>query len=254
MGELTAIQWAVLALAAVIIGVSKTGFTGVGILAIPLAAMVFRAKPSTGMILPMLIVGDLMAVAYYRRHAEWKYLVKLVPCAMAGIIVGHRLLAVVNDRQLKPLIGGVILVMLALSWWRNWRMARSGEVHVPQGWWFPIVIGLIGGITTMMANAAGPIMVIYLVAMRLPKQTFIGTGAWYFLLLNVFKIPFSQNLGLITAESVSINLLLAPVIILGGLVGVRLVKFVPEKSFTWIVQLLAAAGALQLVASVWLGK
>lgn len=249
--ELTYSAWALLALAAVIIGVSKTGFPGVGILAVPLTAMVFQAKASTGLILPMLLLGDVMAVAFYRRHAVWKYLVKLLPCAVVGIVVGNYFLHKVNDQQLKPLIGVIILVLMGLNTWRNRRMAKAGDIHLPEGWWFPLIMGVLAGITTMMANAAGPIMLIYLLAMRLPKHAFIGTGAWCFLLLNAFKIPFSWDQGLITAESLWLNAMMAPVIIVSGLAGVWLARFVPEKSFAWMVQVLAALGAVQLVLSIW---
>ncbi len=252
MGALAPSAWALLVLAAIIIGFSKTGLPGMGILAIPLVAMVIPARASTGLILPMLLVGDVMAVAYYRRHAVWKHLVKLLPCAVAGILLGYVLLGMVNDRQLKPVIGGVILVMLALNWWRERKMAKAGEIHVPRGWWFPMIMGLTAGVTTMMANAAGPIMVIYLLAMRLPKDEFIGTGAWYYLLLNAFKVPLSYNLGLITAESLWFNAKLAPVIVAAALLGVWTAKIVPERIFNWIVGAMAAAAAAQLVVSAWI--
>jgi uncharacterized protein len=277
--------WCLLVLAAIIIGVSKTGFPGVGILAIPLVAMVIPARASTGLLLPMLVVGDIMAVAFYRRHAVWKYLVKLMPYAIIGILIGYVLLGLVNpqsspppnsqpasatsladsvppiespkpqpiigDKQLKPIIGAVILTLLILNWWRNRRLAKSGEINVPQNWWFPLVMGILAGIITMMANAAGPIIIIYLLAMRLPKHAFIGTGAWYFLILNTFKIPFSYHLHLITPDSLLFNLKLAPIIVAGGFAGFYLVKFVPEKIFTLIAQLLTAAAAVQLIVSVW---
>jgi len=241
--------WAALCIAAAVIGISKTGFPGAGILAIPLVAMVMPARVSTGLILPMLLVGDVLAVAYYRRHAVWRHLVRLLPCAAAGIIVGYRLLGIVDDRLLKPGIGGLILVMLALNHWRRRRADESADTDIPRGWWFPLIMGVLAGITTMMANAAGPIMMIYLLAMRLPKEAFIGTGAWYFLLLNAFKIPFSWNLGLITADSLWLNARLAPLIIIGGLLGAWAVKFVPQTAFNRTVEVLTALAALQLVLS-----
>jgi uncharacterized membrane protein YfcA len=237
--------------AALIIGIAKTGFPGVGILAIPLVAMAIDAKKSTGMVLPMLLLGDCMAVFFYRQHAVMKYLFKVVPCAVVGVLIGYALLEMVTSAQLKPIIGIVILVMLALNWWRNRRLAKAGVIHVPEGWWFAIVLGVTAGIITMMANAAGPVMVIYLLAMRLPKDAFIGTGAWYALSVNAFKIPFSAHLNLITLPSLLMNLYLAPVIILGGFVGLWLVKFVPEKPFTWLMQALAVVAAVQLVLSAF---
>jgi len=245
MGEMSPWSRTVVALAAVLVGVSKTGVPGVGIVAITWMASVLPARASTGLILPLLIAGDVLAVAWYRRHAVWSHLWKLLPCAVLGILIGYRLLAQVNDRQLRPIIGGIILVLLALNAWRNRRGAEA--TAIPRGWWFAGLLGVSAGVTTMMANAAGPIMTIYLLAMRLPKQEFIGTGAWYFLLVNLFKVPFSADLGLITAESLKFNLWLLPAVALGGVLGVLLLRRIPERAFQAAVQILAVAGAVKLL-------
>ncbi len=247
----TALQWSILAGAGFLLGVSKTGLPGVSILGIIMAAMVIPPKQSTGLILPMLIVGDVFAVAYYRRHAMWKHLVRLLPFSFAGVALGATAMYFVrNDRHYPPIIGGIILTMLVLNYWNS----RSPEIRVPEGWWFPAIMGLAGGITTMMGNAAGPIMIIFLVAMRLPREAFLGTSAWYFMLLNWFKVPFSSGLSLITFESLKFNLTLAPLVVIGALMGVRLVKHVPEKAFNLIVQILAAVGAIYLTLQPWLPR
>ncbi len=245
MIDITPGGWVILAFSAFLIGVSKTGVPGVGILAIPFVASVLPAKASTGLILPMLILGDIFAVAYYRQHTVWRHLVRLMPCAAVGIVIGAALMGIVSDRQLRPIIGGTVLVLLAIN---QWRSARAGsDVSIPQGWWFPVVMGLLAGVTTMMANAAGPIMTIYLLAMRLPKDEFIGTGAWYFMVLNCFKIPFSAGLGLITLDSLRLNLTLMPLIVIGALIGVRVARRIPEKGFKTTVLVLAAAAAAKLL-------
>ena len=141
--------------------------------------------------------------------------------------------------------------MLVLSYLHH----RRPDAQVPDGWWFPIAMGLIGGTTTMMANAAGPVMIIYLLAMRLPRDEFLGTGAWYFMLVNWFKVPFSTGLSLITPGSLTLNLALAPLVVLGAVAGVRLVKHIPEKTFNIVVQILAAAGAIWLlVPGSWMDR
>jgi len=236
--------WAILALSALFIGLAKTGLPGVGILAIPLVALVIPARQSTGLMLPMLIIGDIFAVSYYHRHAVWKHLLRLLPFAVPGIMAGYWGMQYIPDHYYAPIIGGIILTMIGLGYWQN---RSSDGAHVPEGWWFPVTMGLIGGITTMMANAAGPVMVIYLLAMRLPKTGFIGTGAWFFLLVNCFKVPFSAHLGLINPASLTFNLILLPLLLLGLFTGIRLVKKIPEKAFAVIVQVFAVAAAIKLL-------
>lgn len=244
MLELSLIQWSILALAAVIIGLSKCGLPGMGILAIPIVAAVIPAKISTGFILPMLIAGDVLGVFYYHRHAEWPRLFRLFPWAIIGVIIGWFSMDRLNDAQIRPIIGGIVLVMLVLNLWRQ-RFADP-ESTIPHHHGVAIVIGLLAGFTTMMANAAGPIMVIYLLAMRLPPNSFLGTSAWYFLLLNTFKVPFSAQLGLITVSSLTFNAMLLPFIGLGAWLGIRFASRIPRKLFEQLIQIFAAIGAIKL--------
>lgn len=245
MAELSGMQWAVMALSAVLIGLTKTGVPGIGILAIPLLAAVLPAKQSTGFVLPMLIMADVIAVAYYRRQAVWSHLFRLIPWAATGIVIGWLIMSRISDRQLQPSIGFIILTLMGLTVWRRSR-AKDGDA-VPSQWWFAAGLGLLAGVTTMLANAAGPIMVIYLVAMRLPKVEFISTGAWYFLLLNCFKVPFSAQQGLITPESLVINLILLPAIVLGAVAGILLLHRIPQRWFIATVEILAALAAVKLL-------
>ena len=207
-------------------------------------ASVIPAKASTGVVLPMLIVGDVVAVAYYRYDAEWKHLLRLFPWTIAGVLIGWAAMDRLADRQIRPLIGAIVLVMLLLNYIRSRSAALEGRL--PSQWWFAAVMGLLAGGTTMIANAAGPIMVMYLLAMRLPKTAFIGTGAWYFLLMNCFKVPFSASLGLINASSLQFNLTLAPFVLAGAGAGIIIAKRIPEKVFNAVVQILAAVGAIKL--------
>ncbi len=245
MGELSAHHWLVMAIAAFIIGLSKCGLPGLGILAIPFVAAVIPAKASTGFILPMLIVGDIIGVAYYRRHAEWRHLFRLFPWAIAGVVAGWASMGRLNDSQLRPLIGSIVLIILALNLWRQ--RYTSLDNRIPHSHWFAAILGLFAGFTTMVANAAGPIMAIYLLAMDLPTAAFLGTGAWYFLLMNTFKIPFSAQLGLITATSLKVNAMLIPCIAIGAWAGIRFARLIPRRTFEILVQVLAAAGAVKLL-------
>jgi uncharacterized protein len=243
--DLSPAQWALAVVGALIIGISKTGLPGAGILAIPLFAAIMPARASTGVVLPMLIVGDLVAVACYRHHADWRHLLRLLPWTTAGVLLGYVALGRLSDVWLRPAIGMIVLVMLALNPLRA-RLAGL-EARLPTAWGFAAGMGLLAGATTMLANAAGPIMILYLLAMRLPKAAFIGTGAWYFLLMNTFKVPFSASLGLIHPASLQFNLVLVPAVLLGAGLGLLAVRRIPERAFGVIVQGLAAIGAIRLM-------
>jgi uncharacterized membrane protein YfcA len=237
--------WFVVVLCAFLIGVTKTGIPGLGILVVPLMATVVPARNSVGLLLGILILGDLFAAGYHRRNAEWKHVLRLLPAALAGIVAGFFALRLVTDAQLKPIIGVIVLIMLGLNYWRT--KSQGQEVRIPTQWWFSALLGVIAGATSMMANAAGPVMTIYLLAMRLPKFAFVGTAAWFFFIVNWLKVPFSARLDLMTAESIKINLMMLPAIALGALVGVFFLKRIPQKAFDAVVQLLAAAAAIKLL-------
>ncbi|HOC02112.1 MAG TPA: sulfite exporter TauE/SafE family protein [bacterium] len=234
--------WIILLLAGFFIGISKTGIPGLGMLAVTMTAIVIPARASTGIILPMLILGDLFAVTYYRRHACWKHLVKLIPWAICGIIIGFFALSRMKDQQLGPIIGLIVLLILGIN-----ESEILEKWNIPEKWWFAGIMGLCAGFTTMIANAGGSIMVIYLLAMRLPKKEFIGTSAWYFFLLNWFKVPFSASLGLINSNSLMLNLMVAPAIIIGAIAGIYLIKIIPQKVFEAIIKFLTMLASIKLV-------
>jgi uncharacterized membrane protein YfcA len=238
-------QWAVVGLCAAMQGVAKTGVPGVGILTVPLMAMAFGAEESVGLLLGILILADLFAITYHRKNAQWRHVLRLLPATVAGIVTGSVLLGLISGAQLKPLIGTIVLAMLALNYWRQ----RKGdaEVEVPRDWWFAGLMGFTAGVATMMANAAGPVMIIYLLAMQLPKVQFVGTSAWFFFLVNWIKVPFSSKLGMMTFETVKIDLMMLPAIALGAFLGIVLLHKIPQKKFGLVVQLLAAAAAVKLL-------
>ncbi len=186
ISQVEAYQWALAIISGMVIGMSKAGLTGLTLMFIPLMAISFGGRASTGLLLPMLVVGDIFAVAWYRRHAEWKYLLKILPSAVVGLGVGVAVGGRLSDDGFRYLLGGIILALLALMVWQD---VRKKEPQYPQALWFAIVAGLAAGFTTMIGNAAGAITSIYLLAMRLPKNSFIGTVAWFFLIINLLKVP-----------------------------------------------------------------
>ena len=244
MLDLAWTKYLLIGLGCVSIGINKTALPGIGIIAVLLMAEVFPARSSTGFLLPMLVFADIFAVVYYRRSAEWRHILRLVPWALIGIGIGYLVLRVLDDQQMRPVIGGIALCLLTINFLRSIR--KNSEQKIPKGIWFPAVMGVLAGITTMIANASGPIMVIYLLAMGLPKKAFVGTAAWYYLLLNLVKIPFSVSLGLITFSSFTLNLMYIPVIVAGAFLGILLIKKLPQKVFLIVIQVIAAGGAVKL--------
>lgn len=242
-------QWVVAALAALLVGVSKGGIAGLGFLPVVIFAQVLPStRQSSGFVLPLLIFGDVVAVLNFRRHTRWAHLWKLFPWTVAGVLVGYFALGRINDRQAAKLIGLIVFGLVLLQLWRRRRekLAQPGEAF-DQGWWFGPTIGVLAGFTTLVANAAGPLMAIYLLAMHLPKLEFVGTGAVFFMLLNWFKVPFMVNLGLITADSVKFNLLLAPAVLAGTFAGRWLLTRINQKGFENLALGLSAAGAVKLL-------
>jgi uncharacterized membrane protein YfcA len=248
MFELTLAGWILVGVSALLVGLSKTGIPGLGILMTPLMAMAFPLeylRESTGILLGMLILGDLFAAGYYRQHAEWGYVVRLLPPAFAGIVVGWQAMAFVTDAQLQRIIGIIVLTMLGINYWRT--RLRGENAPIPGQWWFGPLMGFIAGVTTMMANAAGPVMVIYLLAMRLPKFAFIGTSAWFFFAVNWLKVPFSAHLDLISKASLKLDLMMLPLIAVGAVAGILFLRRIPQKVFNSVVQIFAAAAAVKLL-------
>jgi uncharacterized protein len=193
-------------------------------------------------VLPMLCIGDICAVLAFKRHAVWRHVIRTLPIAFVGVGVGTWLMTLVPEGAYKPIIGWTVLGLVALQ---LWRMASPDRFeHVPHSWPFAAIMGLLAGITTMMANAAGPVMGLYFLAVGLPKYQLTGTSAWFFLILNLYKVPFSLGLGLIRTDTFLFNLVLAPAIIGGLFFGRWLLKHVPQKLFDGLILTFAAGVAL----------
>ncbi|MBL4576325.1 MAG: sulfite exporter TauE/SafE family protein [Opitutaceae bacterium] len=239
-------QWALFVLATVIIGMSKTGIPGLGILAVAVFANLLPAKEATGLVLPLLIFADVFAVLFYRRHAEWKYFLRLFPWAILGVFAGYFALKTIDDVQAKIMIGTILLIMLVVHFVRKSKEAKLEKKMVESGAWFAPFVGIAGGFATTVANAAGPIMILYLLAVRLPKMAFMGTAAVYFLILNTFKVPFLLNLDLITTESLMMDLYLLPAILVGAYTGKKIIHLVDQVLFERLALLLTLLAALKL--------
>jgi uncharacterized membrane protein YfcA len=240
-------QWALGAFGAFLVGLSKTGIPGLGILNVAIFALVFPARESVGLVLVILICGDIVAVSTYRRDASWPHLLRLFPWAAAGVVLGYFALGRVDDSQMRHLIGVILLGLVVFQFIRSRRPAApDGEALLVRPWLAPLA-GITAGFTTMVANAAGPVMVLYLLAMRLPKIVFVGTAAWYFFALNVFKLPFSASLGLINPSSLGVALWLAPFAMTGALIGRPIVDRLNQRLFELSALALTFGAAIMMI-------
>jgi len=248
MSELTWLQWALLMLGATGIGLSKSGLAGVSLVHVLVFAFVFGARASTGILLPLLIVGDLCAVKLVGQGVVWAYVRRLLPPALVGVVAGWWLLDHLDEAAFRPIIGSIILVLSLVQWFRMRRPDLFG--NVPHARWFVIGMGMLAGLTTMLANAAGPVVALYLLASALPKAPLIATAAWFFLILNVSKVPLSMNLGLIDAETLGVNLLLSPCVLVGLYAGRWIVHRIPQRLFDSLLLLFSGVAALRLIGVI----
>jgi uncharacterized membrane protein YfcA len=244
--HLTYWQWILLAAGAFCSGLSKTGIVGLGILPVALFANVLPARESTGALLPLLLCGDVFGVAFFRKHASWPHLWRLCPWVIAGVVAGFFALKWFNNAQVQRMIGVILLAMLVLHWWRG-RQQGDLAARLPHSMWFAALMGIFAGFATMAANAAGPVMVLYLLAIDLPKLVFLGTTAWFFMLVNVFKVPFSLKLELITRQSLIMDAILLLALVPGALLGPRLVKHINQRAFENMALILTLAGVVRLL-------
>jgi uncharacterized protein len=245
ISQLQTYQWVLAITSGMVIGMAKTGLSGLTLFFIPLMALSFGGRASTGIILPMLCVGDIFAVAWYRRHGEMKYILKLLPSTLCGLGAGVLVGSSLSDNAFRIMLGSIILALLALMIWQD---ASDKKNLYPSAWWFSALAGFLAGFTTMIGNAAGTVMSIYLLSMRLPKNTFIGTAAWFFMTINLLKIPlqiyFWNNIGLAT---LAFDAIMIPVIAAGAFIGFKVTGKIPEKAYRIFVIVMTGVAAVMLL-------
>ncbi len=221
-------------LVAILLGMAKAGLSGLGLAIIPVMALIFGAKESTGVILPMLIAADIMAVTYWHRHAVWKHIVKILPWVAAGIGIALFVGNSINDSQFRIVMLSVVWIMLILMVLNDlWK--KESEV-IPHNMIFGSGMGLAGGFATMIGNSAGPVFTLYFLAMRLPKKEFIGTSAWLYFIMNTGKLPLQaivwKNISLV---SLIPGLISIPFIALGIFLGIKIVNLFSESVYRYFV-------------------
>ncbi len=241
MSSLDASGWALAILATFLLGMGKSGLKGLGAVIVTLMAIVFGGKASTGVLIPMMITADVFAVIYYHRHTQWYFLKKLLPMMIVGVLIGVWLGNSISELLFKRVMAVFILIsVLAMIW-----MDRTKTFRIPRHWAFSSSMGLLSGVTSMIGNLAGAFTSIYLLAVRLPKNEFIGTAAWLFFIINVFKLPFHIfTWETVTAETLRINLWLSPAIALGFLSGVRVVRYINNELYRKFILVVTGVGAV----------
>jgi uncharacterized protein len=250
---LSAADLILLALGALLIGFAKTGIAGVASISVALFAAVLPARESTGALLPLLIAGDVFALQAYRAHAQWARLLRLFPAVAVGVVVGALFVSLVDDTVMRRTIGAVLLGLVLLTVWRRRRGRSADEGNdgptdaSGRRWPAALGYGSLAGFTTMVANAGGAVMSLYLLTARLDKLAFLGTAAWFFFLVNLFKVPFSIGLGLLTVDSLKLNAALVPAVLVGALVGRVVIRRVNQTLFERLVLVFTALSSLYLL-------
>ncbi len=232
-------------LAALCIGLAKAGFSGISLISVVLFADIYGPRASVGLTLPLLIAADLLVYPAFRKYGSWRPVWRLLGPALLGLGVGWWLLGTVSDETARRVIGGCVFLMVLLQVFRQWRPVVFGRLAESRG--FGMGAGVLGGFATMMANAAGPVIQLYLLARQVPKMELIGIAARFFLLINILKVPLNANLALITPASLMDNLKLLPAVGVGILGGKWLLRHVPQRAFEWMIVGFSLLAALRML-------
>lgn len=232
-------------LGAICIGLSKSGLSGAATLNVVLMAKAFGAKTSVGLVLPLLITADFMGFFLNRRGGSWRQVIAMAPPAIIGVIAGYFLLGTIDSWTARTVIGWLIIVLLGFKLVLD--AYRSDFLALTEHKGFAWVMGLGAGLTTMLANAAGPVMTVYLLSQRLEKKDHLGVFSRFFLFINLFKVPFSANLGIINPRSLCTNVVLLPAVVVGILLGWQILKRIPQKPFEWTLFVLTLTAAIWLI-------
>lgn len=235
------LNWLLIALSAFIIGLSKAGIKGIDMMNVTIMAIVFGGKASTGIVLPLLCIADILAVKYYHRHAQWNHFWKLLPWMIAGILIGVFVGKDLDETLFRKVMAFIIILTVAIM-----VLLEMGKQYaLPSNRLFVAGMGLTSGFTTMLGNLAGAFSNIYFLATRMLKNDFIGTAAWVFLVINLFKLPFQviywKN---ITLASLRIDLFLLPALIVGFWAGIKIVAKIKDDSYRKVVFVLTLVGAV----------
>jgi len=242
--QLSTTQWIAVFFAVFLLGLAKSGIKGIGIIIVVIMAFVFGEKASTGILLSLLISADILAVIYYNRHAQWQFIKKLMPWMVFGVLAGVWIGNDISEDLFKKMMAIIIIGSVLLMFY----FESKKTITIPDNMWFSSSAGFLAGFSTMIGNLAGPISNIYFLAMRLPKNEFIGTAAWMFFIINIFKLPFHIFVWkTINKETLVLNSVMIPVLFIGFYLGVRIVKLISNINYRRFILIVTALGGLILL-------
>ncbi|MCC6270269.1 MAG: sulfite exporter TauE/SafE family protein [Microbacteriaceae bacterium] len=241
--EIAVAAWVVLIFATIIAGMSKTALPGAATIPVAIFASVLPARESTAVLLVLFIVGDVVALWSYRSHADWSSLVKLAPAVVIGLVTGAIFLGLAEDVTVRRVIGIILLLLIFITLWRR----RTSNPRPEPRRRVAAIYGALGGFTTMVANAGGSVMSMYFLAMRFPVKVFLGTAAWFFAVINLTKVPFAIGLGLLTPQTLLLDLALLPAMLIGAFAGRLVANRINQRIFEQIVIVLTIIGAIYLL-------
>jgi len=245
LATMDAARWAALAAAGILIGLTKAGLDGGSLIAVPLLALTFGARPSSGLLLGIMMAADLVAVASYRKDVQPKHLLRTLPWALAGVAVGAAVGGAISERVFRIVISTGIILSCALMLIRE---LRGGEWILPRKWWAAAPLGLLAGFTSMVGNAAGPIMGLYLISSGLGKTGIIGTSVYFFFLINISKLPFHLFVWkTVTPGTLLADAFVIPFAMAATFLGVRVVRLIPEKAYKYFLIAASSAAGLYLL-------
>ncbi|HCX64123.1 MAG TPA: sulfite exporter TauE/SafE family protein, partial [Eubacteriaceae bacterium] len=213
----TSYEWILLVGSALLVGISKTSISGLLMPVIAVLALQFGGKESTAIVLFLLIIGDLFAVFFYKRDVLWADIVRLMPPTFVGLGIGVVTGELINDAVFKSILSTIVIICLILLIYNE----KKGErVQISNGSAITVVSGVVSGFASMIGNSAGPIFAVYLLAMGMKKKRYLGTTAWFFLIVNVSKVPlqifFWDNVGW---DNIVLALVLIPAVTIGAFLG-----------------------------------
>jgi len=231
-------------IAAFVIGMGKAGLKGMGVVIVTTMALAFGAKNSTGIVLILLLFADVLAVVYYNRHARWEYLIRLLPWMIAGVLLGVFVGKDLPEDVFKKGMAFIILISVAIMFF--WEKQKSKAP--PNNILFTASLATTAGFTTMIGNLAGAFVNIFFLASRIPKNEFIGTAAWLYFIINIFKLPFHIfSWETVNRESLMIDLYLLPAVAIGFFVGLKIVSYFKDQQYRNFILIMTAIGALVML-------